>query len=118
MAAAATLTPKADTAPETPWSDRYAARTGSMTSSAIRELLKCTADPGMVSFAGGLPAPEAFPVTEIAAAAARVLSAHGSHALQYGTTEGWLPLREMLVRHMDRYGISVRPENVLITSGS
>ena len=117
MAAAAPV-PTADIAPETPWSDRYAARTETMTSSAIRELLKCTADPEMISFAGGLPAPEAFPVPEIAAACARVLSDHGSSALQYGTTEGWLPLREMIVRHMDRYGISVRSENVLVTSGS
>ena len=119
MAAAAVPThaPSAPV-PETPWSDRYAARLGSMKSSAIRDLLKLTADPRIISFAGGLPAPEVFPVTEIAAAAARVLGEHGSRALQYGATEGWLPLREMLVRHMDRYGISVTPDNVLVTSGS
>jgi len=103
---------------DTPWSDRYAARTATMTSSAIRELLKLTADPEMISFAGGLPAPEAFPVAEIAAATARVLAEHGALALQYGTTEGYRPLREMIVRHMDRYGIAVGPDNVLVTSGS
>jgi 2-aminoadipate transaminase len=116
--AAAALPPTAPAVPETPWSDRYAARTHSMTSSAIRDLLKLTADPEIISFGGGLPAPEVFPVTEIAAAAARILGEHGSRALQYGATEGWLPLREMLVRHMGRYGISVTPDNVLVTAGS
>lgn len=105
-------------AADTPWADRYAQRTAGMTSSAIRELLKLTADPEILSFAGGLPAPEVFPVDEIAAAAERVLRAHGAEALQYGTTEGYLPLREMLVRHMGRYGIDVTPDNVLVTSGS
>jgi len=117
MPAALALSPVAN-ALETPWSDRYAARVQGMTSSAIRELLKLTADPEMISFAGGLPAPEVFPVGEIAAASARVLHDHGSRALQYGATEGYRPLREMIVRHMDRYGIAVGPDNVLITSGS
>jgi 2-aminoadipate transaminase len=105
-------------AADTPWADRYAQRTAGMTSSAIRELLKLTADPEILSFAGGLPAPEVFPVAEIAAAAERVLLTHGAEALQYGMTEGYLPLREMLTRHMARYGIDVTPDNVLITSGS
>ena len=117
-AAAAALPPAAPAAQDTPWSDRYSARTRSMTSSAIRELLRLTEDPEIISFAGGLPAPEVFPVAEIAAAAGRVLSDQGPRALQYGETEGWRPLREMLVRHMDRYGISVGPQNVLVTSGS
>jgi 2-aminoadipate transaminase len=116
MAAAAPST--ATATPDTPWSDRYAARAQHMTSSAIRELLKLTADPEMISFAGGLPAPEVFPVDEVAAAAARVLHEHGASALQYGTTEGYGPLRALLVRHMARYGIEVGPDNVLITSGS
>lgn len=103
---------------DTAWADRYAERTLGMTSSAIRELLKLTADPDIISFAGGLPAPEVFPVAEVAAAAGRVLGMHGAAALQYSTTEGYLPLRELLVRHMGRYGIEVGPDNVLITSGS
>lgn len=103
---------------ETLWSDRFALRTQGMTSSAIRELLKLTAAPEMISFAGGLPAPEAFPLEEIQAAAARVIEQHGRSALQYGPTEGYLPLRELLVRHMARYGIEVTPANVLITSGA
>jgi 2-aminoadipate transaminase len=89
-----------------------------MTSSVIRELLKMTADPEIISFGGGLPAPEVFPLAEIEAAADRVIQEHGRAALQYGPTEGFLPLREMLVRHMARYGIQVTPANVLITSGA
>jgi 2-aminoadipate transaminase len=106
------------TARDTPWSDRFAQRTHGMTSSAIRELLKFTETPEIISFAGGLPAPEVFPVEEIKSATRRVLEKHGSAALQYGITEGCLPFRELLVRHMDRYGIHVTPGNVLITSGS
>lgn len=105
-------------AADTPWRDRFALRTRGMTSSAIRELLKVTADPGIISFAGGLPAPEVFPVAEIEAAADRVLEEHGAQALQYSTTEGFLPFRELLVRHMGRYGIHVTPANILITSGA
>jgi 2-aminoadipate transaminase len=105
-------------AAETPWSDRYALRTRGMTSSAIRELLKLTADPEVISFAGGLPAPEVFPIAEIEAATHRVLAEHGPQALQYSATEGVLPLRELLVRHMARYGIEVTPANVVVTTGS
>lgn len=103
---------------EMPWSDRFALRTQGMTSSAIRELLKVAADPEIISFGGGLPAPEVFPLAELEAAADRVIEEHGRTALQYGPTEGYLPLREMLVRHMGRYGIQVTPDNVLITSGA
>jgi 2-aminoadipate transaminase len=103
---------------KTPWSGRYAQRTQGMTSSVIRELLKLTEKPEIISFAGGLPAPEVFPLQEVQEAARRVLESRGSIALQYTTTEGYAPLRELLVRHMSRYGIDVGPENVLITSGS
>jgi 2-aminoadipate transaminase len=106
------------TTTDTPWSDRYALRARGMKSSAIRELLKLIEDPGIISFAGGLPAPEVFPVAEVADAAQRVLTDHAASALQYGATEGYLPLRELLVRHMARYGIEVTPANVLITSGA
>jgi 2-aminoadipate transaminase len=84
----------------------------------IRELLKLTEHPDIISFAGGLPAPEIFPVEEVRAASERVLKDHGATALQYTTTEGYRPLREFLVRHMGRAGIEVKPENVLVTSGS
>lgn len=115
MSLEATLT---DVHAETPWQARFAQRTRGVTSSAIRELLKLTEQPDILSFAGGLPAPEIFPLAEVEAAAHRVLAEHGRTALQYSTTEGCLPLRELLVRHMGRYGIQVTPDNVLITSGS
>lgn len=102
----------------TPWTQRYAQRMQWMSSSAIRELLKLTQQPDIISFAGGLPAPELFPVTEFIAAAERVLDRHGSQALQYSTTEGYDPLREYIVEKMSQYGIEATPENVLITSGS
>ncbi|MGW8226710.1 MAG: aminotransferase class I/II-fold pyridoxal phosphate-dependent enzyme, partial [Anaerolineales bacterium] len=103
---------------KTPWEYRYAQRTQRMGSSAIRELLKYTEKPDIISFAGGLPAPDVFPVEEFRAACDRVLTEHGPMALQYGTTEGYLPLRDMIARHSARYGIKITPENVLITSGS
>jgi 2-aminoadipate transaminase len=103
---------------KTPWEYRYAQRTQRMESSAIRELLKLTEQPDIISFGGGLPAPDVFPVEEFNAACDRVLRNHGAMALQYSTTEGYLPLREMIARHSARYGIKITPENVLITSGS
>ena len=103
---------------KTPWEYRYAQRTQRMGSSAIRELLKYTEKPDIISFAGGLPAPDVFPVEEFAVACERVLREQGAIALQYSTTEGYLPLREMIVRHSANYGIKITPENVLITSGS
>jgi 2-aminoadipate transaminase len=89
-----------------------------MGSSMIRELLKLTDRPDIISFAGGLPAPEMFPVEAFEAASSRVLRQHGSKALQYSTTEGYLPLRELIVEKMGRYGIEASVDNVLITSGS
>lgn len=103
---------------KTPWEYRYAQRTQRMESSAIRELLKLTEQPDIISFGGGLPAPDVFPVEEFNAACDRVLRNHGAMALQYSTTEGFLPLREMIARHSARYGIKITPDNVLITSGS
>lgn len=102
----------------TPWQQRYAQRTQRMTSSAIRELLKLTARPDIISFGGGLPAPELFPVEEVRAAVDAVLASHGPAALQYSMTEGYPPLRELLARHMARYGIKVGLENIVITTGS
>ncbi len=102
----------------TPWNHRYAQRMERMGSSAIRELLKLTQRPGLISFAGGLPAPELFPVQQFDEATDRVLAEHGSQALQYSTTEGYLPLRQYIVDKMSTYGIRADVENVLITSGS
>ena len=103
---------------QTPWDHRYAQRTKRMGSSAIRELLKLTELPDIISFAGGLPAPDVFPVEAFSEACNRVLRDYGAKALQYGTTEGIIQLREMIGRHTARYGIDVTPENILITSGS
>ncbi len=103
---------------QTPWEHRYAQRVQRMKSSAIRELLKITSLPGVISFGGGLPAPDVFPVEEFMDACQRVLSTKGAEALQYGTTEGYMPLREMIARHTARYGISVSVDNIMITSGS
>jgi len=103
---------------QTPWDYRFAQRTQRMKSSAIRELLKLTEQPDIISFAGGLPAPDVFPVAEFKEACMRVLENQGAVALQYGTTEGYMPLREMIARFAVRNGIKVSAENILITSGS
>ena len=86
--------------------------------SAIRELLKITEHPEIISFAGGLPAPELFPVTAIAKANDDVLCSEGTASLQYSTSEGWSPLREWIARRMQQKGIAANADRVLITSGS
>lgn len=103
---------------QTPWEYRYAHRTSRMGSSVIRELLKLTQQPDIISFGGGLPAPEVFPVREFQEACNVVLQDHGGQALQYSTTEGFLPLREMIAERHARHSVEVTPENILITSGS
>ena len=103
---------------QTPWEYRYANRTKRMGSSVIRELLKLTEQPDIISFGGGLPAPEVFPLKEFQAACNYVLENEGAQALQYSTTEGYRPLREMIAQRTARYAVSVTPENILITSGS
>lgn len=103
---------------QTPWDHRYAQRTQRMKGSAIRELLKLTEVPDLISFAGGLPAPDVFPVERILEASNRVLQNHAAQALQYSATEGYIPLREMIARHIARFGIEISIENIMITSGS
>lgn len=103
---------------ETPWAARFAQRTQNIGSSAIREILKITQLPDVISFAGGLPSPDVFPIEQFSEACEKVLKESGDKALQYGTTEGYAPLREMICRHSSRYGIEINPDNVLITSGS
>src|SRR5512142_160022 len=103
---------------QTPWEYRYAHRTKSMGSSVIRELLKYAEQPGIISFAGGLPAPEDFPLKEFQQACNTVLATQGTQALQYSTTEGYLPLRGMIARHSSKYMPEVTADNILITSGS
>lgn len=103
---------------QTPWEYRYAHRTQRMGSSVIRELLKLTEQPDIISFGGGLPAPEVFPVKEFQQACNIVLEKAGAQALQYSATEGFVPLREMIARHTARYSVEISTDNILITSGS
>src|SRR5512138_1879327 len=103
---------------QTPWEYRYAHRTRSMGSSVIRELLKYAEQPGIITFAGGLPAPEVFPLQQFQEACNTVIAEQGAQALQYSTTEGYLPLREMIARHSSQYMPEVTVNNILITSGS
>ena len=101
-----------------PWAHRFAQRTKTAKSSIIRELLKLTQRPEVISFAGGMPAPEVFPVEKFKEACDRVLCDKPTVALQYGPTEGYLPLRQFIVDQMSRYGILASVDNVMITSGS
>ena len=98
--------------------DNYAARMRQLRPSTIREILKVTVQPEIISFAGGLPAPELFPVEAVRAAANEVLSATGPEALQYGPSEGFQPLREWIAGEMGRRGVSAPAADVLVTNGS
>ena len=96
----------------------YSERMGNVKSSAIRDILKLMARPGMISFAGGLPAPELFPVKELALCADAVLKKYGAAALQYSVTEGILPLREKIAKMLDPGKERLTADNVIITHGS
>lgn len=100
------------------WTTQFADRTALSRRSAVRELLKLTAQPDMISFAGGLPAPELFPIEAVKAAASEVLSEVGQQALQYGETEGVAALRDELAAQFSRAHFTVRRENVAIVSGA
>lgn len=93
-------------------------RARKLTSSAIREILKVTEQPDVISFAGGLPSPATFPTQRIAEAAQRVLTDNPTASLQYSATEGYLPLREWVARRYSTGDVTIRPSQVLITTGS
>jgi 2-aminoadipate transaminase len=95
-----------------------ASRTERMRSSVIRELLKFTMQPDVISFAGGLPAPELFPVRDFQDACEWVLSHDAELALQYGPTEGFPPLKDWIIEAMSRYELPAGRKNVLFTNGS
>lgn len=97
---------------------RLSERAAHLRPSAVREILKVAERPDVLSFAGGLPAPELFPVEAIAAAHARVLAEAGPAALQYSTTEGFAPLREWIASRLRGQGIAASADDTLITSGS
>ena len=97
----------------TPWT--LARRAERMNPSVIREILKITEKPGIISFAGGLPSPKTFPVSAFAEACAKVLREDGHAALQYAASEGYAPLREAVAAQLPW---AVDPAQVLITTGS
>ncbi|HYY53371.1 MAG TPA: PLP-dependent aminotransferase family protein, partial [Myxococcales bacterium] len=97
---------------------QLAKRMSRVQASAIREILKVAERPDVLSFAGGLPAPEAFPAGALARAHADVFSRDAAGALQYGATEGYRPLRAWVAERMTRRGLPATPEQVLITAGS
>ena len=98
---------------------KFASRMDRMKASEIRELLKLTAKPEIISFAGGLPAPELFPVKEIAQVSHDLVLKEGQKLLQYATTEGRPTLREKIAKRMtEKYGTPVDMNDILITTGS
>ncbi len=97
---------------------KLAVRTQGVAPSAVREILKVAERPDVLSFAGGLPAPELFPVEAIAEAYARVLRENGGVALQYSTSEGYAPLREWVAADFRRRGVEADVESIVITNGS
>jgi 2-aminoadipate transaminase len=96
----------------------YSKSATSMKRSEIRELLKVTRQPDMISFGGGLPAGETFPVKDIEDISCSLLREKGALALQYGPTEGEMPFREEIARWMAREKPTIKAENILVTSGS
>jgi len=96
----------------------YSDRAGKMRKSVIRELLKVTQDPEIISFAGGLPNPKSFPIEEIQGVIETVLKEHGKTALQYGTTQGLKSLRETITERAHKDGINCEADDIIITSGS
>ncbi|EGI76198.1 aminotransferase-like domain-containing protein [Hylemonella gracilis] len=99
-----------------PWT--LARRAARLNPSTIREILKVTERPGIISLAGGLPAAETFPVAAMAEATARVLRDNPREALQYAASEGYGPLREWVATELATQGLSVDAAQVLITTGS
>ncbi|MBS1177408.1 MAG: valine-pyruvate aminotransferase [Proteobacteria bacterium] len=102
--------------PTAPW--QLARRAERLEPSVIREILKITEKPGIISLAGGLPAPETFPVEAMREASDRVLADTPREALQYAASEGYGPLREWVAAQLTTQGLQVKAAQVLITTGS
>lgn len=96
----------------------YSDRVKNIKASEIREILKLTQRPEIISFAGGLPAPELFPIEALKTVSVKVLETMGKEALQYSTTEGYDPLRVKIAERMARVGITATKDDILITNGS
>lgn len=98
---------------------KFSTLASGLKASEIREILKLTTQPEIISFAGGLPAPEFFPIEELKKVDAEILEKEGMQAVQYGTTEGYLPLRKKIAEHMKTaFGVDCSAEELMITSGS
>ena len=102
---------------KTTWERRFSHRTQYMKASTIRKLLQFTIMPEVISFAGGLPAPKIFPTEKFNEAFQTVLKEKAAIALQYGSTDGYLPLREWIAEN-NPTGLRVSPENIIITNGA
>ncbi|MCK5056147.1 MAG: PLP-dependent aminotransferase family protein [Candidatus Aminicenantes bacterium] len=96
----------------------YSANAAGMKKSIIRELLKLTGKPGIISFAGGLPAPDMFPVQEITEIVSDLMAREGEKILQYGPTEGYTPLREELLQYMKRQGVELSIDQLVVITSS
>jgi 2-aminoadipate transaminase len=98
---------------------RFAKRMSKTKKSFVREIFKFLGDPEMISFSGGFPNPASFPIEGIKAAAIKVLDTDGANALQYSSSEGYLPLRQYIAgRYDQRFGLKVDPSEILIVNGS
>ncbi len=97
---------------------QFSQRARQLQSSAIRDILKVTVRPEVISFAGGLPSPATFPIKEMRAAYDAVLTREGRVALQYGPSDGYAPLREWIADSLSTGGARILPEQVLMLSGS
>ena len=100
------------------WSKKFADRTSRMRASDIREILKVTAQPDIISLAGGLPAPELFPVDQYRRAFEWVLETNGAPRFSTAPAKATVRLRDFLAQRLSRFGIRAVPEDVLITNGS
>lgn len=100
------------------WQDSYAARARNLRESEIRALFSVVSRPEVVSLAGGMPNIHDLPLAELAEGAKELVLNHGEQAMQYGSGQGWAPLRESITEVMSAEGINANPDNVVITTGS
>ena len=101
-----------------PWVDSYAARANAMRASEIRALFAVASRPEVVSLAGGMPYVQALPVDMLAATAQRVLYERGAQALQYGSGQGDVTLREQILEVIGEVGVTAHPDDIIVTTGS
>ena len=101
-----------------PWFNAYAARAHGLRASEIRALFAVVSRPEVVSLAGGMPNIKDLPLDELAESARRLIRNHGAQAMQYGSGQGWAPLRERIAEVMTYDGITGDPDDVVITTGS